>query len=472
MESSSSGNKKIVAGCVAGVFVALVGVTYAVVLVINHLRAEPERSEKIARVQAERERERLEQRQRAESQPKRHYTAEAPAPVAQKSTNAAVLPPTGEAAVELRSITNEYARLGASYPPGKPYALVAEKPAEVLRAPAGENIHYGRIPLGEQPVWFAIAPQKVKGQKATLFVDRNRDGDFTNDKPASYEGTGTSYSAGVLTVDIQRADGSSFPYAIWLWTTFDGTASAQKPGFNFYSRSYKRAALRLPDGTDVAVLAGDPKNTGVYDSGRVLIDWNGNQKPDEPEWIKPGQTQRRGNVALTLREIAPFSDSIRLEVNAAGANAAEDVGEALARVPNEGNLPPDVGVDTAGRAVQWNEYRGKVVLVDFWATWCAPCVREMPAVKAAYEKYRSRGFEIVGVSLDKDVSRLNAFVEQQQIAWRQVCDGQSWASPVAKRWHVESIPATFLIGKDGTISRVGLRGEMLEKAIEEELAKK
>lgn len=469
MDSPSSGNKKIVAGCIGGVFVALVGVTYGVVMVIKHLRAEPPRSEKVARVQAERE---LESNQRkAELQSKRQFTAEAPESVTQNSTKAAVLPTAGEATVELRSITNEYARLGATNPPGKPYPLTPEKPAEVLRSPAGENIHYGRIPLGEQPVWFAIAPQKVKGQKARLFVDRNRDGDFSNDTPASYDGTGTSQSAGVLTVDIQRGDGSSFPYAIWLWTTFDGTVGTQKPGFNFYSRSYKRAVLQLPDGTTVAVLAGDPKNTGVYDSGRVLMDWNGNQKVDEPEWIKPGESQRRGGVTLTLREIAPFADAIRLEVNATGVAVGEDVGEALARIPNEGNFPPEIGSDTAGRAVVWSEYRGKVVLVDFWATWCAPCAKEMPAVKAAYEKYRAQGFEIVGVSLDKDAARMAQFIQQQQLAWRQVCDGQSWNSPIVKRWQVEGIPATFLVGKDGKIVRTNLRGAMLEKAIKEELAK-
>ncbi|MBX3463770.1 MAG: TlpA family protein disulfide reductase [Planctomycetes bacterium] len=121
--------------------------------------------------------------------------------------------------------------------------------------------------------------------------------------------------------------------------------------------------------------------------------------------------------------------------------------------------------DIAGKPIQLGDYKGKVVLLDFWATWCGPCVAELPNVLAAYEKYHGHGFEIVGISLDKDRGAFDKFIADRKMTWRHHFDGKGWQNVVAQAYGVRSIPATYLIGPDGKIAAVGLRGEQLERRL-------
>ncbi len=124
-----------------------------------------------------------------------------------------------------------------------------------------------------------------------------------------------------------------------------------------------------------------------------------------------------------------------------------------------------------GKELDWEPYKGKVVLVDFWATWCGPCLRELPNVLKLYQQYHPKGFEIIGVSLDSDKERLEKFLEDKEIPWQNLFshdkENQGWEHPLAQKLGVSAIPHTILIGRDGKVLALGLRGQRLAKKLEE-----
>jgi peroxiredoxin len=131
---------------------------------------------------------------------------------------------------------------------------------------------------------------------------------------------------------------------------------------------------------------------------------------------------------------------------------------------------PDFDVkDLEGKPLSVAGVKGKVVLVDFWATWCGPCVGELPNVLKTYEKHHTNGLEIIGISLDKDKDRLTKFIDEKKVPWRQYFDGLGWQNKLAGKYGINSIPATYLLDGAGKIIAKDLRGDALEKAVEKAL---
>ena len=123
--------------------------------------------------------------------------------------------------------------------------------------------------------------------------------------------------------------------------------------------------------------------------------------------------------------------------------------------------------DLDGNDLSLEQYRGKVVLLDFWAVWCGPCIAEMPNVKQVYDKYKDENFQIIGISLDESRDTLVGYLEKEGITWPQFFDGNGWKNQVAKMYGINSIPRMYLIDGEGVVRKANVRGRSLEPAVAE-----
>jgi peroxiredoxin len=123
--------------------------------------------------------------------------------------------------------------------------------------------------------------------------------------------------------------------------------------------------------------------------------------------------------------------------------------------------------DASGKPVSISSFKGKVVLVDFWASWCGPCRAENPNVVKAYNAFKDKGFDILGVSFDSSKDKWLAAVEKDKLAWTHVSDLKGWSNAVGQKFGIRSIPQNFLLDKEGKIIAKNLRGEDLYAKLEE-----
>jgi peroxiredoxin len=146
-------------------------------------------------------------------------------------------------------------------------------------------------------------------------------------------------------------------------------------------------------------------------------------------------------------------------------NLRQKVEGELKRLEKVGRPAPAFAVeDVTGKQVRLAAYRGKYVLIDFWATWCAPCVSELPRLQAAYRAYHDAGFDIIGVSLDENKTAAADFVKVRKLPWPQLHNA-TCSVDLVEAFGVNSIPATYLVDPNGKVVRLDVRGKSLEATL-------
>ena len=164
--------------------------------------------------------------------------------------------------------------------------------------------------------------------------------------------------------------------------------------------------------------------------------------------------------------------SVRAQLDASldGTSYVEEIESMITRMEKVqvGSEAPDFTLpDVDGNPVSLSSYRGKYVLVDFWAAWCPDCRKENPNIVSAWEKYKNKNFAVLGVSLDRNRDQWLAAIEKDKLSWTQVSDLKYWSSEAAVLYCIRWIPMSFLIDPDGKIIAVGLEGDELHNKLEE-----
>lgn len=212
-------------------------------------------------------------------------------------------------------------------------------------------------------------------------------------------------------------------------------------------------------------------------AARLKLDAFFSRYPRSNNWA-----QLETEYAKLLGQTDPAAEVAHLKKTAADANPqmAEHI-RGLLLVKAAGTTPMEMKFTAAdGREVDLSKLRGKVVLIDFWATWCGPCVAELPNVKKVYADYHEKGFEVVGITLEnpganpKDTAeqksaklatakeKMLAFAAENQLPWPQYFDGKWWKNDISSRYSITAIPAMFLLDQEGKVVSTNARGVRLE----------
>ena len=370
--------------------------------------------------------------------------------------------------------------------------LTKDVPAGLIKTPHLTDPLYGTIDMNGKK--FIVVVNHPLSGGSELYVDTNGNGDLTDDKPtewkpAPYQDRAgdklTRYmgSAGIL---CGYGDGKT-PLTIgcYIFDSNDADRAQLKNTLLYYS-DYALVGTATLGGKPYHVVLADTRCTGSFtpsgaDSGNgiapveFMIDVNGNGKIDPRGEMY--DASKPFNIAGTTYELH-FSDQ---------ANAMPTV-ETSAKTVAEILPPPDLSAghkcisftakDTSGKTVHFPEdFKGKVVMLDFWATWCGPCMGEVPNVVKTYNKLHDQGFEILGISLDNTdtIKNLVPVTKQKGMTWDQIADGKYWNAEVAQTYGVEAIPQAYIIdGDTGMILAQGdeIRGDQLLPAVQKALAAK
>ena len=361
--------------------------------------------------------------------------------------------------------------------------LAAARPVELKKSPPLAAPLFGKLNFGGTA--YLVALDEPDGRDAALYVDANANGDLTDDPPTTWKKqmvTGaaagqqlTQYTGGFKLPLTTGAQPTLVSLSAYRFDKADPQRAALKNTLLYY-RDYAYEGDLILAGQKYHALLADESASGDFRKAgaRLLIDVNNDGK-----FAARGQTFDAGkpfNIKGTTWALA--------NLTAAGVFTIGKSAVAVAEILP----PPDHSVGKTitafaatrmdGTAVQFpGDYKGKIVMLDFWATWCGPCMAEVPNLVKTYNEYHAQGIEILGISLDQAnaAAKIKSTTADNGMTWPQVYDGKYWDAEIAVKYGIDSIPAAFLVdGDTGEILAAGdtLRGTGLAKSFEAAVLKK
>ncbi|MBB5034905.1 redoxin domain-containing protein [Prosthecobacter vanneervenii] len=373
--------------------------------------------------------------------------------------------------------------------------FLQEKPAEIVKVPEGlVSPQYVLLETGpkKQRKLLGLILDQRSPKEAHMWLDANGDGDLTNDPKVKWESAVRGPEDrkiiswhGEASVQIKYPDGTRD-----MGLAFYRNGSSSGPGPLIYRRDYGRSGKVSISGREVDIYLSDDSTTGEFTPERssLCIDVNADGRIETRselfQFRKPLVIQ--GSV-FEARSLSP--DGSRFELVASSQSAAQVAEQkqsqasaqmTVQRKAQEADLgkpaPAFEAKTLDGKMVRFPEdYKGRLVMLDFWATWCGPCLNEMPGLRKVHDEFAEHGFAVLGVSLDQDetAAGLPEFLQSHGMRWPQICDGKGWQADIARQYGVRGIPSCWLIdGDTGRIvaTSVDLRGEALHGTVKHALA--
>lgn len=342
----------------------------------------------------------------------------------------------------------------------RPFRLHPTAPSEVdYQGPDFPAQLWGELALGQASYLIMLG---ISPTSAGLFVDQNRDRILVTEELLS-GGRGEGFYLWQVELTAEPAGGNPYPYQLrFVWP--------EGRGYVFLlGGAPRRGEFPSPAGTRTFVLV-DGDIDGVFgsendffavdtylDDGGLYGEEGGHERfsLQEPFTI--------GGQSFLVAEVAPDGSRVTL-------TETDYVPPKIPLIP--GHPAPNFSFQefTSGEELQLSDFQGQVVLLDFWASWCTPCMQKLPSVKELYRRYHEQGLEIIGISLDVREEDLRLTLEEHQIPWPQAFDGGGLQAEIADLYRVYAIPALFLLDRTGIIRALNPGEEELTSLVEELLA--
>lgn len=368
--------------------------------------------------------------------------------------------------------------------------LSAQPPAALKKAPPTTSPLYGAIKFGGTD--YLVVLDQPTPDTQVLYLDANANGDLTDDpaitwgkaaQPTNAAPSKRTMFSGDLRLPL-AVDGKTQIVTLGAYCFPD----PKMPVFCYYADYAYAGEVTLAGAKHKAMLvdmraSGDftaRAGQGGFPAVGLAIDWNNDGKflfqNELFDVVKPFK------ITGNTWEVAAFQPDGQFQIVPSTKVAAEPLQE-TSKVPPPAvktgdQALPFTALTMDGRTVRFPaDYKGKLVLLDFWATWCGPCMREMPTVVQAYNEFHDKGFFILGVSFDREdsVNRITSTMTSQGMAWPQIYEGKYWDTVIGRAYHIFSIPSAFLVdGDTGKILASGneIYGERLQRVLKAEFQKK